>query len=449
MNFAQQIIARLAWKVFQLRFSTSSSDLHSFPTLPPLAQRKVLGEHLLALVHHFGCRADALPEWRSAARSATASNIWNLWPELPILTKEMLRERFQPEQMQRKFNLKGMVKTTGGSTGQPTAFFHDVPMIRAANAASLFAQRQMGWRPGMAMVKIWGSERDIGRATSSGVQIWNKLLQVHLIDGYAAGDATLNSFVDLLQKHPGAAVWGFTSLLDLVARAAIEKGRRPAPGSVSVAWNGGEMLLPEHVDAFRKAFGVPILNLYGGREFSVIAAQFAESQALHIMRPWIFAEIVDDAGRPAAVGGIGRLVLTSTVCRGTPFLRYEIGDLASASAAHYTEAGITHLEALHGRSSGLFRLPDGRNISNLFWNHLFKDIPEVHQFQVRIQEKGDLRILLQGLALSVERQQRLQQTITNFLGEVPFTLEPVDSIPLTPQGKRLQVVRESSPGSTT
>lgn len=447
MNFADRTLARLAWKLFRMRYSRPDDDLRSFPALPPCAQRAELGKRLLSIIQHFGRRADALPEWREAARSATAAGVWSIWPELPILTKDDLRERFPPQAIERRFNLKGIVKTTGGSTGQPTAFFHDLPMVRAANATALFAQHRMGWRPGMAIIKVWGSERDIGRQTARGVRLWNRLLQIHIVDGYAAGDATVQKVLDLLVRHRGAALVGFTSLLDFVAGTATAQHACPPPGSVSVAWNGGEMLHPEHVATFRQAFGVPILNLYGGRELSAIAAQFDESLPLQIMRPWIFAEIVDGDGRPAAPGETGRLLLTSTICRGTPFIRYEIGDLASASAAHSTEAGITHLEALHGRTSGLIRLPDGRTISNLFWNHLFKDIPEVHQFQVRIRASGDLRVLLQGPGLSADRDQELRRTLSNFLGAVPFALERVDSIPLTSQGKRLQVVRESGPGS--
>ena len=56
-------------------------------------------------------------------------------------------------------------------------------------------------------------------------------------------------------------------LLEFVAQRVLETGRRIRPGVVRTAWNGGEMLFPQQCELFRQAFGVPLLNRYGGREF--------------------------------------------------------------------------------------------------------------------------------------------------------------------------------------
>ena len=58
--------------------------------------------------------------------------------------------------------------------------------------------------------------------------------------------------------------------------------------------------------------------------------------------------------------------------------------------------GITALESLQGRVSGLLRLPNGKVIQNIFWNHLLKEFPEVHQFQVVLADGGNLTVLLKG-----------------------------------------------------
>ena len=62
--------------------------------------------------------------------------------------------------------------------------------------------------------------------------------------------------------------------------------------------------------------------------------------------------------------------------------------LGTYAAAHNTEAGITALDSLQGRVSGLLRLPNGKVIQNIFWNHLVKEFPEVHQFQVVLGASG-------------------------------------------------------------
>ena len=56
-----------------------------------------------------------------------------------------------------------------------------------------------------------------------------------------------------------------------------------------------------------------------------MACQFQENGPINVLRPWIFLEVVDEQGRQAKPGEPGRLLMTSTVNRATPFLRYEIG----------------------------------------------------------------------------------------------------------------------------
>jgi phenylacetate-CoA ligase len=206
------------------------------------------------------------------------------------------------------------------------------------------------------------------------------------------------------------------------------------------------MLFPHQVELFQSVFGVPLLNLYGGRELSVLAFQPTLGTALQILRPWVFAEIVDDDGAPAGPGETGRLLWTSTICRGTPFLRYEIGDLGVAADEHDRGAGWTHLSQLQGRTCELLRLPNGKVIQTLYWNHFFKDVPEVRQFQV-IVNRDKLQLLLVGSGLTPPRHAEVLRILKDFLGDVPIELSWVSRIPLTSQGKLLQVVHRPGPSA--
>jgi phenylacetate-CoA ligase len=233
-------------------------------------------------------------------------------------------------------------------------------------------------------------------------------------------------------------------MLAFIAERLLALGDAPPHGALRTAWNGGEMLYAEQSAVFEKAFGVPLRNVYGGRELSAMACQTVPGGPLRVFRPWVFVEIVDEHGKPVSPGESGRLIWTSTVCRGTPFLRFDVGDLGAASASHITEAGITALDELHGRTAGLLKLPNGRTINNIFWNHLFKEYPEVAQFQVLLRSNGGIRILLRGRGLTPEREARLRSVIDSVIDHLPLELQWVESIPLTSQGKRIQVLRETA-----
>ena len=424
------------------RNSLSTAELDQFQKLDAAAQKVLLVTRLQAQIAYFAARADALPEWKEAAQIRDPEAFWQAWPRLPIVTKEMLRQRFPASEIGRRFQIEGQVKSTGGSTGEPTAFFHDTEMTKSIDGLSDWTAGQMGWRPGMAKVILWGAEEDIGRHTPLSARIYHALARNEVVAGYNLTEATARRVRHAVAKHSPVAMYGFTSMLAEVARTLLASGQLVPEGSVAVAWNGGEALLPAQNEVFKRVFHTPILNRYGSREMGSIAHQQTEAGPLLISRPWYVVDIVDDDGRPAQPGEPGSLLVTSTICRGTPFLRYRIGDAATFDIPYRTESGITALSSLDGRLAGIVQLADGRKINNIVWNHLFKEFAEVEQFQVVVQKNGFLRIRLKGAIPAGTGHGPLHQAISRLLRDNAFEISWVDEIPLTSRGKLLQVVQE-------
>ncbi len=389
---------------------------------------------------HFASRADALPEWRKIASIQNADEFHAAWSELPILTKNDLQTRFHPAELE-KVGVNGVLSSTGGSTGEPTPFLHDHAMIESNYATSLYARRAFGWKPGTPTIIIWGSERDIGKQRSVKNRVTAVLRNEWLVDGYSLTDQTTDHVLGLIRKHKSVTIWGFSSLLEFVARQVLERRLDPPNRSVTAAWNGGEMLYDTQREIFQNAFGVTIYNMYGGREVSTMAFQKPGTDSLQTLRPLLYVEIVDENGKPVPPGETGRLIWTSTVCRATPFLRYDIGDVGNADAEDRDEAGIAALTTLQGRHGGLIKLPDGKTIGGLFWNHFFKDFTEVRQFQVAVYPENKIELRLVGTAFTPERDQKLRSTLAGFLGETEVNVIWVESLQLTKQGKLLQVIR--------
>jgi phenylacetate-CoA ligase len=201
------------------------------------------------------------------------------------------------------------------------------------------------------------------------------------------------------------------------------------------------MLFDQQRELFRRVFGAPMLNAYGGRELSLLAFERFEGAPLSVLRPLVFVEIVGPNGQPASPGEPGRLICTSTVCRGTPFLRYEIGDVASYRAEDADESGLGSIGQLQGRIAGLLELPGGKTINCIFWNHLFKEYEEVQQFQVQIRGQAGITLLFKGRPFEPNREDSLRGRLRAFLGDIPVRIDWLPALPLTAQGKLLQVVR--------
>lgn len=418
--------------------------LESHRTMTPEMAQLAMGLRLKRQLAFFGSTPGAFPEWTDLGK-ADPLEVFQKWSTLPIVRKSDLRHRFPLDVVLRWTKGRRRTNATGGSTGEPTTFVHDLPMLRSGTATMYYAWRRMGWSPGMPVLAIWGAQRDIGM--NLGIkgrlkQNWlRQVAGIQVNDGFALDATRGRVFLkELLSQRRPCAIYGYTSLLEVVARLAEEEEFSIPPGLVATAWNGGETLFPEQSKRFEQVFGVPIQNDYGGREVGTMAVQANGSPSLEVLRPFIYLEVVDSQGKPCSPGEAGRILVTSTECQGTPFLRYEIGDIASYQTNDQDESGIRALTGIQGRISSTLTL-NGKAVSGIYWNHLFKDFPAIRAFQVRAHA-GALRILMEAPDLPDSSLDQIRTTLFNFIGPLPLQFERVDQIPITATGKLIHALEE-------
>jgi hypothetical protein len=142
-----------------------------------------------------------------------------------------------------------------------------------------------------------------------------KLLREVNIEGFTTMDAAVvDRTLALLQQLSPVALCDDAMALDVLARLVFEQPRPVRRGLVRTAWTGET--LPRPPDLFAKALGVPILSRYASCELGAMARQVQAGGPLHVIRPWLYVEMVDGCGRPLPRGLCGRLLWTSTLCRG-------------------------------------------------------------------------------------------------------------------------------------
>lgn len=432
-------LSSVSWRAFSLssRVRKPLERLLFFRSLGEVAQRDHLLHSLKDVLHRHSSLQGAPPEWTRALRQSNPLDFFKAWREIPVLTKTDLQSKFNPNALRRQ-GRTGVEFSTGGSTGEPTRFLHDEGMLRAKSAARLYARLQQGWNPGVRTVGVWGSERDIGKSRSLTARAVSYVRNEALVDGYKLDEGTLERLIAASNDSKEIAVFGFSTMLDYLARTALTKKDLRLRGRVATAWNGGESLTAEHVSRFKDAFGVPILNLYGGREFSAIAFQSKESGPLETMLPLLFVEVLDESGAPVPAGQAGQVVITSTVCNSTPFVRYAIGDMAKPSSVDRITGAAISLASIEGRRGESIPLPSGKVLHPLVWNHLMKEYESVLAFQVRVG--NGFRILITG-DVSSDDLQSINAAASRLLESPGVSVELVPTIPRTAQGKLLQVIK--------
>jgi phenylacetate-CoA ligase len=187
-------------------------------------------------------------------------------------------------------------------------------------------------------------------------------------------------------------------------------------------------------ETVESVFGRVVFDRYGCEEVSVIASECPAHDGLHVAAEGVFVEVLDgDETTP------GRVVITDLVNRGMPFIRYEIGDLATtASGACACGRGLPRLGRVFGRTSDILYAPDGRRISGISILDTFViHVDGVKQAQI-VQDALDhitLRVVPSD-AYSDDTAEELRSTARRIFGnDMRCSVERVPRIEPTPRGK--------------
>lgn len=412
-----------------------------FQLTPDELRRKQL-ERLYWLIKRFSsrglCKAASLDKLISSQDP-------DLLASLPVLDKQGLRQLYPI--LEKSYSgirriyakLRGIsTNSTGGSTGEPVEYLRSRLQDKCGAGASMEMLRVLGWRPGMQRVCLWGSERDIGLAEQPEGWLGNLVADTTVIGSYAPGEPEFRRFLEAVKSHRGCAVYGFTSLLMECSRTMIENGWELAPGQISAAWVGAEALADTQRSLFKQAFGIELRDHYGSRECSSIAAE-CEKGTRHI-NPRYIAEVVDPEDRTALPEGQNGLLLVTDLFNDvTPLIRYEIGDMG-AIAWRECSCGRRGpcITSLAGRIAETFALVSGTKVSALFFNHLFKEFPAVHQFQVCRQTATAFELRYTGPGLSAADTRRLMDVTQRILEGAQVEVIHVPKLDRSPSGKLIQ-----------
>ncbi len=285
---------------------------------------------------------------------------------------------------------------TGGSTGTPVQFLHDSQYRRFSNINKIRLYQWIGYRPGDPFVFIWGAPRDSTAHLTPGQQLldrWGRNLL--WLDGIAVNEGQVRDWVPRVQEHAPTMIVGFTSLLGLFARAVADAGA--SLPSLRGIQSSGENLTAEERELIEDALGAPVYDRYGCREVGVIAHECPAHTGLHTFPALNLVELLGPDGHPAPPGTPGRIVVTNLHNYAMPFIRYEIGDIATCTQAQEAcpcGRQTRRIESIEGRICDAIVSPSGRLLHwDLFYAFFWK-LPDVFEFQVQQDALDHLTVLV-------------------------------------------------------
>jgi phenylacetate-CoA ligase len=323
---------------------------------------------------------------------------------------------------------------SSGSSGMPVRFLFDGRHQWGRFAARARYLRANGWSPFARSAWVISLPRDSPDAD---------LVRAPAVPGarFLSHVTEFREQLDWLHAVDPIHLYTLPSNLD--GLLFLLEARGGALRSLRGVFTGGEVLDDGVRARAERILGVPVADNYGSTE--AFLAWQCPAGSYHVNAEHVVLEIIDDRGRPAGPGEMGRVLVTTLENRLMPLVRYEIGDYATAATAPCAcGRTLPRIDRVVGRGINLFRMPDGRLRSP--WNLVapLKVADRLRQFQIvqRAVDRYAVRYVA-ALALSPDEEATIRAEFRRILGyDALVDFERVDEIRRAPSGKFMTALSE-------
>lgn len=355
--------------------------------------------------------------------------------DFPIISKEILRERYDDFLSVDLDKEKAIETTTSGSSGQPMSFYLSRRKKYRQNAEVIFYNR---W----ANIDI-GDHHGYVRVTELKSKIKLFLQNEVLMNPKNLTDEWLEEQVNLLIQKRIKGLIGYPSAILAIAHASIDKGIEREKFSLEGIITTGENLKENDIKVIERAFGVKPISRYSTEEFGVIATSCPHCGKFHVNDTGYKVEVLDlNENKPVQVGDFGRVVVTDLFSDNMPLIRFDTGDIAvygGDSTCSFYPTGVI-LNSIAGRQIETVYDINEKAISAFAINGALRDFKTIKRYQFIQNSPKDNKILLVvNREFNPNDKMLIEDRFTNLLGKEP-KISIVENLPALKSGKRPYII---------
>ncbi|HRW54278.1 MAG TPA: hypothetical protein P5081_15510 [Phycisphaerae bacterium] len=358
-------------------------------------------------------------------------------PRLPMTDKESIVAAGN-DAVDRQLDPAGLDEmSTSGTSGRAITMrrtTREMRLVRRSYLRSLFYNGARPWQHSVTMASTWLSKKK-GRFISLVAQTR------HIFP-----KDSLDQQIQTLREFNARNLMGQTGGLYLLARELLRRGQT---FPLKLLAPTGATLMPQMRQAMRDAFQTEPRDLYGAVELGAIAWQ-CKRGAYHIDADRMLVEIVDAEGNPVPRGESGQVVCTTLHGYSLPLIRYRLRDVASFSN-ETCDCGIRFplMNAVQGRINDFLPTPSGELVSPHYLYHIFDHVGGSPVKEWRIIQHAPDRLTYEYVPEDDFNAAALEGGMNvireRFGAGVTVNAVKVDSVPMTPNGKRTCIVSELDP----
>ncbi len=434
------LTGRLLLRAMQrLRGSNSLAlldEIHSAPYVAPSEVSANQFRKLSALLAHAEAQ---VPYYREVFRSLGISSrdIRSLkdFAELPVLTKDIVRER-KRDLVREDVPLESLSQHhSGGSTGVPLTFYRDQSYMDASEAGTFRNLTQSGWRPGEMIAFFWGSSERLLRMSRLEFEMRQTLRRMYQFDPFHSGTAKMERWLKRWRTLGATVALGYASTIARFAEYIESTGKRVAP--LRGVFTTAEKLYAPQREVISRVFGCHVYDCYGSSEVQNIAAECPHGR-VHVNADYVVLEV---ARSTSTTGASAPFIVTSLWNWAMPFIRYrneDCGELIEGTCDCGSNFPLMELNV--ARVSDNFALPGGRVVHGEFFTHLMYGSEGIENFQFHQTAPDHITLwIVPSSGSESTRSHSLRSAVEQIKSLTPenITVEvrETDAIPLSSAGK--------------
>jgi phenylacetate-CoA ligase len=227
----------------------------------------------------------------------------------PILTKEEITANYG-DMIAKPWRGRTLSKVTGGSTGDPFRLEYTMDSY-ARRIAVMWRGYSWGRADlGARTAYLWGTGLRQGGWGGVKDRLYHSAFNRRFLDAFSMREDNVEEYVRQIEQYRPNAVVGYVAPVVQVARH-MNSGNKRFSG-IRAVLTGAEALYPPERAEIERAFGCPVFNTYGCREFMLLASECDRHSGLHVNVDHLVVETVDEEARRAMWPS---RICTITLCR--------------------------------------------------------------------------------------------------------------------------------------
>lgn len=356
--------------------------------------------------------------------------------KLPILDKEIFRKEINSINTITKS--EGMVSKTGGTTGKSLEVFYTYDNMQERFAMLDDFRNRFGYKLGKKTAWFSGknllSKKDLKRKRFWKTDYFHK---VRYYSTFHIKEDYLKFYVEDLIKFKPEYFVGFPSTILEIAKYGIKKDYDFPANTVKAIFPTAETITEEMREIIETFFKTKMYNQYASSEGAPFIFECVQNK-LHLeLQSGVF-EVLDDDNLPTQSG---KLVITSFTTRGTPLIRYDIGDSITLENENFVcTCGNNNpmVKEIGGRIDDFIYSPQNGKINLGNVSNTLKDTSGILKFQAQQNylDKIELLIVVDKELFNKQVETKFVQNWRDRIGsEMELKLNFVEDIAVEKSGK--------------